>query len=212
MIRVAILDRHPTVRAGADALLRGRHDLVPVGCAADSHELSTLLNRTRPDVVLLGVGPHVGDDLGLCLSIRTRLLAPRVVLHAAEPGLGLIVPATLARADGLVGKAAEPRELLHALRAVAAGERLLPALTPRLKGEGAARLHPQDRAIYAMRLAGTRSRDIAATVGLTGHQLDARLRTIIATVAGCDPDPARPERPGHAAAIAAAWPVTGDAA
>jgi DNA-binding NarL/FixJ family response regulator len=208
MIRVASLDPHPTVRAGADAVLRAQHDLVSVGSAAGSRELWTLLNRTRPDVVLLGLGPHLGDDLGVCLRIKTRLLGPRVVIHAATPGADLVVPATLARADGMVGKAAEVRELLLVLRAVAAGERVLPALTPRLQAAAAARLEPHDRAIYAMRLAGTRRRDIAMTVGLSGRQLDARVRTIIATLA----DPERRDPPEHPAGVAPAWPDTGDAA
>ncbi len=216
MIRVAILDRHPTVRAGAEALLRGQHDLVPVGSAADPQALWTLLNRTRPDVVLLGLEGHGGDELGLCLRIRTRLLGPRVVLHVAEPSTELIVPATLARADGMVGKAAEVRELLHVLRAVAGGEPLLPALTPRLQADAGARLDPHDRAIFAMRLAGTRSRDIATTVGLSGPALDARVRSLIATLADPEPQPARaPDRRGRPASradLAPARPLTGDAA
>jgi DNA-binding NarL/FixJ family response regulator len=134
------------------------------------------------------------------------------VLHVAEPSTELVVPATLARADGIVGKSAEVRELLHVLRAVAGGERVLPAVTPRLQAAAGARLAPQDRAIYAMRLAGTRSRDIATTVGLSGPALDARIRAVIAALAEPEPEPDRGDRPGPVAGLAPARPLTGDAA
>ena len=199
MIRIAILDRHPTVRAGADAVLRAHHDLVPVGAAADGRELWTVLNRTRPDVVLLEHSSHLGDDLGLCLRITTRLLGPRVVIHAAEPRTDLVVPARLASADGIVAKAADVRDLVHAVRTVARGGRVLPCATPRLVAEAGARLTRRDRAIYAMRLAGTAPGDIAATVGLSRSELEARVRAILATLSGA-PACAGPEPPAGAAA------------
>jgi DNA-binding NarL/FixJ family response regulator len=207
MVRVAILDRHPTVRAGAGAVLRDQHDLVPVGAAADGAELWTLLGRAQPDVVLLDHSPHLGDDLGLCLRIKRRLLGPRVVVHAAVPSAGLVVSATLAGADGIVAKAADVRELLHALRAVAGGHDAMPAVTPHQQTQAGALLARRDRAIYAMRLAGTRPREIAAVVGLSTAELHARVRAIVAILAAggrAAAPPARFVRPAPAAPEAVA--------
>jgi hypothetical protein len=44
--RVAILDPHPAVRAGLEAMLPA--DLVPVGSAAERRQLWPLLYRTDP--------------------------------------------------------------------------------------------------------------------------------------------------------------------
>jgi DNA-binding NarL/FixJ family response regulator len=181
MIRVAIVDRQPAVRAGLDAIIAAQPDLVAVGGAADARGLWPLLHRARPDVVVLdaSTGP---EALALCLQVTSRLVGPRVVLFAADVSSDAIVPAALAGADALADKAADVRELLHAIRTVAHGERALPRITPRLQKDAARRLAPQDHAIFAMRLAGTAPGDIAATVGLTAGELDARSTAILAAL------------------------------
>jgi DNA-binding NarL/FixJ family response regulator len=186
MIRVAVVDRHPTVRAGLDAILGAQPGMVAVGGAAGGRELWPLLHRARPAVVVLDAHP-LGDALRLCLQIKAGLVRPRVVLHAPEVRTAAIVPARLAGADAIVDKTADVRELLHAIRTVAGGESALPRITPRLQTDAALRLAPQDRAIFAMRLAGTSAPDIAATVGLGTEALEARTAAILATLT--EPEP-----------------------
>jgi DNA-binding NarL/FixJ family response regulator len=183
MIRVTTLDRHPAVRAGIDAILRAQPDIAPVGAAADRHELWPLLYRTDPDVVLLGQ-PSRGDRLGLCLRIHARLPRTRVIVYAADAGIDAIVPATFAGAHGIIDKAAAVGELLDAIRAVGRDEPAMPAITPSLQRRAAARLQPQDRAILAMRLAGTTSDEIATTIGLRPRDLQARSEAILAELGG----------------------------
>jgi DNA-binding NarL/FixJ family response regulator len=186
MIRTAVLDRHPAVRAGVDAILRAAPGLAPAGAAADARELWALLYRARPDVVLVEHDPGTRDGLAVGLRLRGLVPRPRVVLWAADPGPELVVPATLAGAGAIVDRAADPRVLLHAIRTVTRGERLLPAITPALKVRAAERLAPQDRAILAMRLAGTAPADVAATVGLGRRELTARMHAIVGALAARD--------------------------
>lgn len=85
------------------------------------------------------------------------------------------------------------RELLAAIRAVAAGHRVLPAILPRLRSQAAARLATADRAIFAMRLAGTSTAEMAAVVGLGTNELRTRLAAIVAALNGLrDPVPSSP--------------------
>jgi DNA-binding NarL/FixJ family response regulator len=105
MIRVATLDRRPAVRAGLEAILSTQPDLVSVGGAADEHELWPLLRRTRPDVLVL-------DDPQLARAVKARPPSPRVVVYVDD------ARKAPAGADGLVGKSAEQRVLLDAIRAV----------------------------------------------------------------------------------------------
>ncbi|HEX2105010.1 MAG TPA: response regulator [Solirubrobacteraceae bacterium] len=200
MIRIAVLDRHPAVRAGVDAILRAQPGLAPAGAAADPRELWAVLYRTRPDVVLVEHDPGTRDGLAVCLRLKGGVQAPRVVLSAPDPGPELVVPATLAGADALVDRAAELRELARAIRTVAGGDRLLPAITPALQAGAAERLAAQDRAILAMRLAGTTPADIAATLGLSRSDLGGRLRAIVGALGARDGS--RAPRDGDAPEIA----------
>jgi DNA-binding NarL/FixJ family response regulator len=181
-VRVAVLDRHPVARAGFDAILRAQPGLALAGAVADEHALWPLLYRARPEVVLLEHDPGSGASLALCLRIKARPMGPRVVICAAEAGTELIVPATVAGADAIVDKAADVRELVHAIRAVARGERVVPRFTPALQAAAAARLGHRDRAIFAMRLAGTAPHEIADVVGLDPRALEARTAAIAAAL------------------------------
>jgi two-component system, NarL family, response regulator DesR len=107
-----------------------------------------------------------------------------VLVFGSDLGPEAVVPATLAGAGALLDKSAPPRELLEAIRAVAAGERALPAIHPRLQSRAAARLSPRDRAIFAMHLARTPMADIATVVGLHASDARACLAGIVAALEG----------------------------
>lgn len=169
MIRVAICDAHPTTRAGLEAILRSAAGVVPVGSVEDRRALLPLLYRADPDVVVV-------DDLRACLTVRARHSA-RVVALTMHGG---VVRAAFAGAAALVDKAAPTHELLAAIR----GERPLPSITPRAQRLAAAPLDGTDRAILAMRLAGTADRDIAAVVGLPRDALAARCAAIVSGAVG----------------------------
>jgi DNA-binding NarL/FixJ family response regulator len=166
IIRVAILDQHPAVRAGLDAILRLTPGIEPVGAAADRRELWALLGASEPHVVLI-------DDLRLCPALRVRSPEARVVLHASEE---LVVPAAFAGVSAVVAKTAEPAELIAAIE----GQRALSPIPPRLQRRAAERLEGPDRPILAMRLAGTPDRDIAEVVGVSPAVLAARCAAILA--------------------------------
>jgi DNA-binding NarL/FixJ family response regulator len=204
--RVAVLDRHPAMRRGVAAILDAHPGLAAGGAAADPSELDAVLYGSRPDVVLVEHDTGARDGVATCLAITARPLAPRVVLWAADPRPALVVPAALARVDAIVDRAADARELVHAIRVVAGGGRVLPSITPRLQADAAARLAPGDRAIFAMRLAGTAPADIARTVGLRPGELAGRLKAIVAALAAGD----APDHPHSVPELAV--PMTGDAA
>jgi DNA-binding NarL/FixJ family response regulator len=208
MIRIAVLDRHPAVRAGVEATITSQHGLASVGAAGDRRELWAVLYRARPDVVLLEHHSVASEALGVCLRIRAGVPAPRVVLCTTGADDGLTVPATLAGADAIVDTAANLHALVHAIRVVARGGRVMPAVTPRLQARAAARLGPHHRAIFAMRLAGTPSSEIAATVGLTPRRLADRVQAIVATLGARD----GAARPLSGAAPDIGLPPSGEAA
>ncbi len=65
---------------------------------------------------------------------------------------------------------------------------MLPSVAPRDQSRLAALLEPRDRPIFAMRLAGTSPREIAAVVGLGVAALNARIGAIVGQL-GATPVP-----------------------
>ncbi|HEX7300188.1 MAG TPA: response regulator transcription factor [Solirubrobacteraceae bacterium] len=123
MIRVLVVDDHPVLRAGLEAVLRSEPGFVCVGTASDGHELVVMLRRTRPDVVLLDW--HLGDDDGvaLCRMLRAEAAPPEVVLYTANAQNDLLSAAEAAGAHAVVEKGADIDHLFDALRLAVRGRR-----------------------------------------------------------------------------------------
>src|SRR6185295_5340170 len=85
-IRVLVVDDHPAVRQGIEAMLGHEDGIVCIGTAAsagEAHELWPAAERLPADVVV--VDRHLPDEdgLSLCLWLRTRTPAPAVVIYSA---------------------------------------------------------------------------------------------------------------------------------
>ena len=189
MIRVSVLDDHPAVRAGLQAILAAEPDLQAVGSAAGEHELWPLLKRTRPAIVVLDLHHPGRDGLALCLRIKRQPDPPAVLVYSAYTPSALVVAAAVAGADAIVSKSDTAATLVHAIRAVAHNPRPLPAISPQMKGAAAAKLDPADHAILAMRVAGDLPVEIASTLGVPEPAIAKRIAAIIAKL----------EPPGNAA-------------
>jgi DNA-binding NarL/FixJ family response regulator len=121
MIRVLVVDDHPVLRAGLEAVLRAEPGFVCVGTASDGHELLAGLRRTRPDVVLLDWRLGDEDGLILCRSLRAEPAPPEVVLYTATADGNLATQASAAGAYAVVEKSANLDQLFDALRLAVRG-------------------------------------------------------------------------------------------
>jgi DNA-binding NarL/FixJ family response regulator len=167
MIRVIVVDDHPALRAGLQTVLQSEPGIVYAGESSGEEEsLWPLLRRVEPDVVLLDYHLPHGDGLQLCYRIKQQVPAPKVVIFSAYASQELILPAQLARADGLLSKGVGARELFEAIRSIYGGGRLLGEPSAVVLRETLARIPEEDRALTGMLLDGASERDIARTLGL----------------------------------------------
>ena len=123
MIRVLVVDDHPVLRAGLEAVLRTEPGFVCVGTAADGHELRPAMGQTRPDVVLLDWRLGDEDGLALCRTLRAGPAPPEVVLYTATADPGLDGQAQDAGAHAVVEKSADIDDLFDTLRLAVRGGR-----------------------------------------------------------------------------------------
>jgi DNA-binding NarL/FixJ family response regulator len=116
MIRVLVVDDHPVLRAGLEAVLRAEPGFVCVGGAEDGETMWRLLRRARPDVVVLDHRLGQEDGIELCRALRAEPQPPSVLLYTADPGAALERAALAAGASGLVDKAVDVGALFDAIR------------------------------------------------------------------------------------------------
>ena len=116
MIRVLVVDDHPVLRAGLEAVLRAEPGFVCVGVAADGSEMTEAMRRTAPDVVVLDRRLGMEDGLALCAALRERAGAPEVVMYTADDSADMAARARAAGASGVVNKERDVGELFDALR------------------------------------------------------------------------------------------------
>jgi DNA-binding NarL/FixJ family response regulator len=179
MIRVLSVDDHPALQAGLQTVLRAEPGLVPVGTAADESELWPMLERERPDLVLLDYHIPRSDGLVLCHGIKQLPEPPRVLIYSAYADASLAVPALVAGADGLVHKSASADELFDAIRTIARGGRILPPISLELRNEITGRLDPEDRPIVPLVVDGATDSEICEALDIRPAQLRARVERIL---------------------------------
>jgi DNA-binding NarL/FixJ family response regulator len=134
-IRVLLVDDEALVRGGLRMILESADDLEVVGEADDGTEAVDAVRRHRPDVVLMDVRMPGLDGLSAAAQVLQLPDPPSVVILTTF-GLDQYVFAALeAGASGFLLKDTPPRDLIAAVRVVAAGEAMLsPAVTRSLIG------------------------------------------------------------------------------
>ena len=116
MIRVLVVDDHPVLRAGLEAVLRAEPGFRCVGTAPDGATMWPLLRRTRPDVVVLDRRLAGEDGLELCRAVRAEPAPPAVLLYTADPDDGIHRLGAAAGAAGVVDKTVDVDLLVDAIR------------------------------------------------------------------------------------------------
>jgi DNA-binding NarL/FixJ family response regulator len=116
MIRVLVVDDHPVLRAGLEAVLRAEPGFRCVGGAETGAQMRDMLRRGRPDVVVLDHRLGDEDGIQLCMEVREGAGAPAVLLYTADPSVAVERAAKAAGAHGIVDKAVDVGVLFDAIR------------------------------------------------------------------------------------------------
>ncbi|WP_019182033.1 response regulator transcription factor [Microbacterium yannicii] len=133
MIRVLIADDEAMMRAGVRAILESDSGIEVVFEAADGREAVDGVQRHRPDVALLDIRMPRLDGLSAAEAIAATVPSTRVVILTTFGEDDYVERALGGGALGFLLKAADPRELIAGVHAVAAGGAYLsPAIARRV--------------------------------------------------------------------------------
>jgi DNA-binding NarL/FixJ family response regulator len=182
MPRVVIVDDHPAVRTGAAQYLACEDGIVVEAAVPTAGAAEEACRRLRPDVLVADYHLPDGDGLSLCMELGPD--GPGVVLYSAFADEHLVVLAIVAGARAVMQKSGDPRDLIAAVKAVAAGERLLPPLLPPAMQEAGARLDGDDLPILGMLVHDVPPGEIASTLAIGQDTLAARRRAMFERLRG----------------------------
>jgi DNA-binding NarL/FixJ family response regulator len=168
-IRVALVDDQELVRVGLAMVVDATDDIRIVVQAADGAEAVARLAETQVDVVLMDVQMPRMNGVEATASITARENAPKVILLTTFDLDEYAVDGLRAGASGFLLKDASADEVLHAIRAVHAGDAVLAPSTTRrmLEHLATARAAARDVSPLLERLTA-RERDVLLEIA-RGH-------------------------------------------
>lgn len=181
MTRVLLVDDHRVVVQGIHAILDREADVEVVGEATSGEEALQSIDGLGVDVVLTDVTLKGINGVQLTRAIKSRHPGIRVLALTMLSDEECVASMIQAGADGYVLKSVSAADLINAIRVVAQGQVLYPAMAKKLLTREIglpAKSHPSDiltdreREILRLIATGATSREIARQLFLSSKTVD----------------------------------------
>ncbi|GAA1301909.1 MAG: response regulator [Brachybacterium tyrofermentans] len=131
--RVGLVDDDSLVRAGLAMILGADPAIEIVGQGGDGSEAVTLVQKHRPDVLLMDVRMPGLDGIAATRAVSALPNPPKIIMLTTFDMDEYVFQALEAGADGFLLKDTPPQDLARAVRVVAGGDAMLsPTITRRM--------------------------------------------------------------------------------
>ncbi|PRY59686.1 response regulator [Glycomyces artemisiae] len=188
MIRVLLADDEAMIRAGVAAILASDPGIEVVAEAGDGAEAVEMVRAHRPDVAVLDIRMPRLDGLSAATEIRSVAPGTAVVMLTTFDEDDYVMRALGDGASGFMLKAADPRELIFGIKAVADGAaylspRIAHRVIAKMGAAGFARPTPAKERIAGLT---PREQEVLGLLGegLSNHEIGKRLFMSEGTVKG----------------------------
>jgi DNA-binding NarL/FixJ family response regulator len=183
-IRILLVDDHPVLRSGLEALLDLEEGMQVVGQASTGEEGVEKARLLRPDVVVMDLSMPGMDGLEATREIVAGPTPPKVLVLTSQAEDEFLLPVLEAGASGFVRKTSADEDLIEAIRTVARDEVFLYPTATRLllrqyrtAGEKAAtsplqKLSEREREVLALTAEGYSSAEIGKKLFLSPKTVD----------------------------------------
>jgi DNA-binding NarL/FixJ family response regulator len=182
-ITVLIVDDHEVVREGLRLSLSRAPHIRVIGEAGDGESAIGLVERRKPDVVIMDVRMPGMDGLAATKEIMKQTPDAAVLIFTAFSERSLLARGLESGAKGYILKEAPHETLVRAIERIAKGEGYVdPALMPAfLSGKDQAdMLTPREREILQLLADGMSNADVAAKLFISQETVKSHVRHILA--------------------------------
>ncbi|MCC5574353.1 response regulator transcription factor [Microtetraspora sp. AC03309] len=181
MIRVLLAEDQHVVRGALVALLELEDDLTVVDAVGSGDAVLPAALRHRPDVAVLDIDMPGLDGLSAAAELRAKLPECRTLMLTGHGRPGQLRRALSAQVNGFLLKTAPPDDLIAAIRAIAAGGRVLdPSLAVAAWDLADNPLTPREADVLRLAAGGAGATEIAAELFLTAGTVRNYLTAIVA--------------------------------
>jgi two-component system response regulator NreC len=125
MINIVLADDHQVVRKGLNALLSAETDFSIVGEAGDGLETVQLVERLRPDILVLDLMMSGINGLEVTRQLNKKGVKTGIVILSMHNNEAYVLEALRSGARAYILKDSPPEELTRAIREVSSGRRYL---------------------------------------------------------------------------------------
>ena len=125
MIRIILADDHDIVRQGLISLLDSPADMLVVGETSYGQQVLGLLQKLKPDVVVLDLKMPDLSGLELIRQVRKSFPQIKIIVYSMYSQAPYVMQAFQNGACGYVTKDVAPTELVRAIRAAIAGQQTI---------------------------------------------------------------------------------------
>jgi len=181
-IRVLCVDDHRLMREGVARIVGVHADMEVVGGASNGDQAVSQFVEQRPDVTLMDLQLPVVNGIEAIKRIRQIDPSARIVVLTMYEGDENIHRAFDAGAMGYVLKDAIPDDLIHVIRDVHAGRRVIsPDIQRALTQRATQRtLTVREQQVLELLSKGMRNKEIASALGITADTTGAHVKSIYA--------------------------------
>lgn len=181
-IRVLCVDDHRLMREGVSRIVGVHPDMEVVGGASNGEQAVAQFVEQRPDVTLMDLQLPVVNGIEAIRRIRQIDSSARIVVLTMYEGDENIHRAFDAGAMGYVLKDAIPDDLIHVIREVHAGRRVMGPDIQRALAQRATQrtLTVREQQVLELLSRGMRNKEIASALGITADTTGAHVKSIYA--------------------------------
>jgi DNA-binding NarL/FixJ family response regulator len=187
-ISVLCVDDHPLIRKGIASILANEADMLLVAEASTGREAVELFRLHKPDVTLMDLRLPGLDGIAATKEIRLEFPQARIIALTSFDGDQEIYQALEAGARGYLLKEMVHTEVLHAIRTVHSGKRLMPPeVAERLSHYfPQIALTPREVEVLGFVAKGLANKEIAGRLGTASGTIKMHIQNILGKLQAAD--------------------------